>query len=172
MRSSASPITTRSWALLFRWSELGSKTACDEHSPLSNAIECCACSRQNLAHNRSTAGRCSASANRVTFSVPACSAAREKMTSQAQPHDAHRRRDDSWLGTKLHQRSLRCSGFGVMAQEQGLAAPLLDGNGNDPGVFVTPAARRQGGLVRYSFGTGLPFWPVSPINESRIPTPS
>jgi hypothetical protein len=52
------------------------------------------------------------------------------------------------------------SRFGVMAQQHGLAAPLLGsdkpmGLGNEAGVFASFGSASGGGFVRYGFGSGF-----------------
>ena len=50
--------------------------------------------------------------------------------------------------------------LGVMAQQHGLAAPLLGGDkpmgsGNEAGAFASAGSASGGGFLRYSFGTGF-----------------
>jgi hypothetical protein len=50
--------------------------------------------------------------------------------------------------------------FGMMAQQHGLAAPLLGGDkpmglGNEAGVFASVGSASGGGFVRYGFGSGF-----------------
>ena len=50
--------------------------------------------------------------------------------------------------------------FGMMAQQHGLAAPLLGGDkpmgtGNEAGVFASVGSAAAGGFLRYSFGGGF-----------------